>query len=195
MIKVGLTGSIGSGKSTVAKVFHALGIQIFHADEAGRELLNSEKLREQLLEIIGDSALNSDGTANRKVIADIVFKNPVLLEKLNQIIHPEVRLQFEMWLQSHSRESYTIHEAAIIFESGFHKFFNRIITVSAPEQLRISRVMQRDRIPEYEVIERMQNQWDDKRKLQLADFIVYNDGLQMILPQILEIHKQLLAIS
>jgi len=144
MIKVGITGGIGSGKSTVCKVFSALGIPVFEADKVAKELMNTDPvLQKQLKNLFGPAVYLPNQTIDRKYLAGIVFNNPSLLEQLNQIVHPAVRNAFNEWCdQQHS--PYVIHEAAILFESGFYKLMDKTITVFANEDERINRVMQRD---------------------------------------------------
>lgn len=191
MIKAGLTGNIGSGKSTVAKVFKTLGVKVFSADDEAKKLLNREDILAGIIDIFGNEILNKDGMIDRKALAHIAFNNKPLLSMLNNIIHPEVRNQFETWMEEYRDETYIIHEAAILFESGFNTMFDKIIFVSAPEELRIKRIMNRDGVTRESVLARISNQSGEKEKIKKSDFIVQNDGRQLIIPQVIEIHKQL----
>lgn len=191
MIKVGITGGIGSGKSTVCKVFSALGIPVFEADKVAKELMNTNPvLQKQLENLFGSAVYLPNQTIDRKYLAGIVFNNPSLLEQLNQIVHPAVRNTFNEWCyQQHS--PYIIHEAAILFESGFYKLMDKTITVFANEDERINRVMQRDGASVELIQQRIRNQWNDKQRIELADFVIRNNENDLIVPQILEIDKKI----
>lgn len=189
MIKVGITGGIGSGKSTVCKVFKALGIPVFEADVVAKELMNNDPLLgSQLTGLFGPAVYLPDRTLNRKYLAAIVFNNPILLEQLNKIVHPAVRNAFNVWLEKQNA-AYIIHEAAILFESGFYKLMDKTIAVVADENERISRVAKRDRLTAELVQERIRNQWNDEQRMKLADFVIRNNEKDLIIPQILEIDK------
>lgn len=189
MIKVGVTGGIGSGKSTVCKVFAALGIPVFDADVTARQLMNNDPaLLKQLVHLFGPSIYLPDQTIDRKYLAGIVFNNPTLLHELNNIVHPAVRDAFNRWLEQ-QKAPYVIHEAAILFESGFYKMMDKTITVVASESERISRVTSRDRLTAEQVRERIRNQWNDEQRMKLADFVIRNNNTDLITPQIMEIDK------
>lgn len=189
MIKVGVTGGIGSGKSTVCKVFAALGIPVFDADVTARQLMNNDPtLLKQLVHLFGPSIYLPDQTIDRKYLAGIVFNNPTLLHELNNIVHPAVRDAFNRWLEQ-QKAPYIIHEAAILFESGFYKMMDKTITVVASESERISRVTSRDRLTAEQVRERIRNQWNDEQRMKLADFVIRNNNTDLITPQIMEIDK------
>jgi len=193
MIKVGITGGIGSGKSTVCKVFRVLGIPVFEADTTARQVMNTDtELRKKLIGLFGSTVYQSDQTIDRKYLAGIVFTNPSLLGQLNEMVHPVVRKAFEEWcLIQHS--PYVIHEAAILFESGFYKMMDKTITVATNEAERIERVAKRDRLTVEQVRQRMRNQWSDEEKIKLADFIIGNNDRELIIPQIVEIDKKIRA--
>ncbi len=195
MLKIGITGSIGSGKTTVCKVFEILCINIYHADTEAKKILNKEYVKKKIKYLFVDSIFDKNGNINNKILASIVFNDPHLLEKLNSIIHPLVKYDFDSWLKKHKKEKYILHEAAIIFESGFYKDFNAIITVSAPKDLRIKRVKQRDNITEQEILNRMKFQLSDKEKIKKANFVIYNDEQQLLIPQVLKIHNELTSNS
>lgn len=196
MIKVGITGGIGSGKTTVAKVFKQLGVPVYHADFWAKEIMNTEPIvKQRLKEIFGENIYDSDGNADRKKISEIVFSNKKKLEELNSVIHPAVWLHGENWLKQHTQKPYILKEAAILFESGGSKNIDKIIMVYAPKEIRIERVMKRDHVSREEVEARMKNQWDDERKIVLSDFIIVNDGKSLVIPQVLEIHKKLSSYS
>lgn len=191
MIKVGITGGIGSGKSTVCKVFKVFGIPVFEADSVARQLMNSDpSVRAQLIHLFGTSVYLPDLTIDRKFLAGIVFNNPSLLTDLNSIVHPAVRNAFDEWCQR-QQSDYVIQEAAILFESGFYKMMDKTIVVVTDETERIQRVMKRDGTTEEQVRQRIKNQWTDELRIKLADFVISNNDNELIIPQIVEIDKKL----
>jgi dephospho-CoA kinase len=190
MIKVGLTGNIGSGKSTVARIFEILSVPVYHADKEAKKFLSKPEVKQELKNEFGKTIF-SGIEIDRKKLAEIVFNNKKSLNFLNSIIHPLVRTDFEDWCSNHSKAAYVIQEAAILFESGFNKFFDKTIVVSCPEEIAVKRVMERDSATEKEVVERMKNQWAQERKIQLADFIIENDNNSFVINQVLKIDKAL----
>ncbi len=190
-ISVGITGGIGSGKSTVCKIFRLLGVPVFEADVAARSLMNSDAgIRKGLVELFGDQIYHPDNVLNRGMLAGIIFNDNALLEKVNQLVHPVVRNEFLNWKQEQETD-YIIHEAAILFESGFYKMMDFNILVSAPVEMRIERVTGRDHVQREMVLSRMKKQWIDEEKLKLADFELVNDNKNLLIPQILEIDHKL----
>lgn len=189
MIRVGLTGNIGSGKSIVARVFEALNVPVFRADDEGRKLLDHPGVKDNICNRFG-SAVFIDDRVDRKKLASVVFSDREALDFLTGIIHPRVRNRFDEWC-SEQDAKYIIHEAAILMESGFHKLMDRVILVTCPESLAISRVMDRDNVKEEEVRKRMDRQWPEEKKRPLADHMIVNDGREMVVPQVLTIHKML----
>lgn len=193
MLKIGITGGIGSGKSTVCRVFSALGIPVFEADQIAKELMNtSGEIGEKLVNLFGASVYLPDQTIDRKYLAGIVFNNPSLLAQLNAIVHPVVRQTFFDWCDK-QKSPYIIHEAAILFESGFYKMMDKTITVVTSENERIQRVMKRDGLTLELVKERIKNQWTDEERIKLADFVIGNNDNELIIPQIIEIDKKIRA--
>ncbi|NOX45806.1 MAG: dephospho-CoA kinase [Chlorobi bacterium] len=190
MVKVGLTGNIGSGKSTVARIFEVFGAPVYHSDKRAKGFLLFPEVKNKLKNEFGDIVFAKD-EIDRKKLANLVFNDKQAIAFLNSVIHPLVRKDFEDWCSRHSEEPYVVQEAAILFESGFYRFFDKTIVVSCPEEIAVKRVMKRDNATESEVKERMKNQWDQEKKKKLADFIVFNDGEQLIIPQVLQIHKGL----
>lgn len=190
MIKVGLTGNIGSGKTWVCQIFSALNIPIYYADLEARNILNSVQIIDSISKTFGLEVLLSPKEIDRKKLASIVFNNTQELEKLNHLIHPQLRHHFKLWADSQNSK-YVIQEAAILFENGFDHLMNKTITISSPKDIRLKRVMERDQLSKEEVLARMNNQWSDEKKENAADYIIYNDGTQMILPQVLKIHLHL----
>ncbi|MCK9219876.1 MAG: dephospho-CoA kinase [Bacteroidales bacterium] len=195
MLKVGLTGNIGSGKTFVSKVFSVLRVPVYVADEAGKKHLDDPLVKSDLVEHFSKTILTKDGKINRKSLASIVFNDPFALQVLNSIIHPLVIRDFEEWTLLHFSAVYVIHEAAIIFESGFQKKFDFIIHVSCPKEIAIERVMHRDHVDGNSVLKRMAFQMEDAEKSSLSDFIINNDGTNLVIPQVLSIHKQLIQIG
>ncbi len=195
MQKIGITGGIGSGKTTVAKVFEQLGIPVYHADYWAKEIMNTEPLVvERLKELFGNSIYDSAGKADRKRIAEIVFANKNKLNELNSVIHPAVWLHGENWMKQHEDKPYILKEAAILFESGGNKSTDKVIMVSAPREIRLQRVINRDNVTREEVEARMANQWTDEKKIALSDFVIVNDGKQLVIPQVLEVHRKLINL-
>lgn len=191
MIKVGLTGNIGSGKTLVCQAFEAIGIPVFNADLEARKILNSKEIVEEIRSLFGNHVVDEKNEINRKALAAVVFKSAQELEKLNQLIHPKLRDTFNDWSLNHLEYQYIIQEAAILFENNFNEMMDKTITVSAPREIRLERVMKRDDAKMEDVLERMNSQWPDGKKEALSDFVIINDGNQMIIPQILEIHQKL----
>ena len=193
MIKVGLTGGIGSGKSLVASMLSILGIPVYNSDERAKYLMvHDVDVKESLIALFGADAFNDKGILNRKHIAGKVFNNQDLLDKLNAIVHPAVGKDYEHWLSQHSDSPYTIKEAALIFEADIYKQLDYIITVVAPENERIARVVNRDGITESDVRARISRQWSDAQRIPLSDFVLVNDGTKPLIRQVMEVHNLLL---
>ncbi len=190
-LSIGVTGGIGSGKSTVCKIFKLLGVPVFEADTVAKSIINSdEEIRLGLIQLFGESIYNDNNKVNRKMLAELIFNDDVLLEKVNNLIHPKVRAEYKRWLQKQNTV-YALHEAAILFESGFYKMMDFTILVSAPEKIRISRVVKRDGVNPEMVQERIKKQWTDEEKRKLAGFELVNDNKHLLIPQIIEIDKKL----
>lgn len=190
MLKVGLTGGIGSGKSVVASIFRQLGVPVYDADSEGRLLTeNDPEIKSQIKNIFGNGLSLSDGSLDRAVLAKIVFADKEKLSKLNAIIHPAVKKHFENWLEKHADAKYIIKEAAILFESGSYKGLDKIISVIAPEEIRINRVMLRDNSSREKFLAVMKNQWSDEERKNNSDYLIVNDDSTLVIPQVLEMHK------
>lgn len=188
---IGLTGGIGSGKTTVARMFAELGIPIYIADDEAKKLSDaSPEIRKDLLELLGDEAYNGD-TLNRKFVAEKIFNDKNLLNRVNHIIHPRVGEHFNKWASAQN-SSYVIKEAAILFENGGYKACDAIILVTAPKAVRIQRVINRDNSSLQEVESRMSNQWSDSKKKKLSDFLVENLAISDTKKQVEAIHNILL---
>ncbi len=189
--KVGITGGIGSGKSTVSKLFEFLGIPVYYADDEAKKLMvEDQKLIQELKDTFGEETY-IDGVLNRAYLANLVFKNEKLLAKLNSIVHPALGRHYEQWHLQQQNVPYTIKEAAILFEMGAADHMDKVITVFAPMELRISRVIDRDDVSRESVINRISKQMPDEEKVKRADFVIMNDGSQSLIAQIIEIHKVL----
>lgn len=191
MIKVGLTGGIGSGKSFVSQIFKKLGVPVFSADDIAKEIINNNlPIKKQLIEYFGKDIYLKNGAIHRKKLANIIFNNEIALHKINSLIHPAVRIEFNKWAEKQS-SSYVIQEAAILFETNQHVFFDKIITVTAPIQIKIERIIKRDNSSQELVLQRMKNQMDDEIIIEKSDYVIYNNGNNLILPQIVSIHEKL----
>lgn len=194
MLRIGLTGGIGSGKTTVAQIFETLGIPVYYADDAAKRLMSEDPtIKKALLDKLGPSCFD-EGTLNRKYIASKVFSDPQLLAWLNGLIHPATIVDSQQWMQRQN-EPYAIREAALLFESGADQGLDYIIGVAAPRKLRLQRVMKRDMATEAEVAKRMEQQWEDSKKLDRCHFIIYNDEKSLVIPQVLELDHQLRELS
>ena len=194
MLKLGVTGRIGSGKSIVCQIFSTLGIPVYRADERAKELVNSNSELQKVIisEFGNESFVNS--VYNRPYIASVVFKDQKKLSALNRIIHPVVEKDYSIWLADKKKFHYTVYEAAILFESGASEKMDYILVIDAPENELINRVMKRDNLSRAEVELRLNNQWKTDKKDGLADWIIMNDGNTLILPKVLEIHKYLMQL-
>lgn len=188
---VGLTGGIGSGKTTVAKMFEALGIPVYIADTEAKQLtITSRSIKKAIIGLVGEEAYKGN-ELNRSFIAQKVFKDEALLQELNKIIHPKVRSHFKKWLKR-QKAPYCVKEAAILFETGGYKECDYIVLVMAPEKVRIERIMQRDHVEEEDILGRMKHQWSDEKKAPLADYIIQNTTREETSKQVVEIHNSIL---
>lgn len=188
MLKIGITGGIGSGKSIVSNIFKVLGIAVFDADFAAKQIMNENKIVQQhLIDAFGERVfLNNE--LNKKYLANIVFNDAYQLEKLNAIVHPATIEAGNQWVKQ-QKTIYILKEAALLFESGSAADLDYIIGVYAPKIIRIKRVMQRDNVNEHAVINRMNKQIDENLKMKLCDFVIINDEQQLLIPQVLALHK------
>ena len=190
MLKIGLTGNIGSGKTTVSKIFEVLGIPVFYADEAAKSVMvNDGQLILELKSEFGEASYFADGTLNRKHIASMVFNDDAALARLNAIVHPATFRAFDAWLADKASVPYVVKEAAILFESNSYKLCDQTIMVQAPLEMRIKRVMDRDGLSREEIEKREAHQFTEEKKAQLADHIIKNDDSELVIPQVLKLHK------
>ena len=192
MLKIGLTGGIGSGKSTVAKVFQTLGIPVYYADDAAKELMNNnEGLKQQIILHFGKDVYENK-VLNRKLLAQKVFNNPTQLHLLNSLVHPATIQAAEDWFVQ-QKAPYCIKEAALIFESGSQQNLDFVIGLYTPTPLRLQRVMQRDKTTKEEVQQRMDMQIDETIKMRLCDFVVTNNEQELLIPQVLALHEKFIG--
>jgi len=190
---IGLTGGIGSGKTMVASVFLQLGVPVYDADKAAKNLYDLyPELTAAILSDIAPDAADRNGKIDRKKLAEIVFKDPEKLAKLNSLVHPMVRKDFKDWLKKHNDVPFVVKEAAILFESGAHKDCDFIIAVQSPRELRVQRVRERDRKTKQEVEDILARQLDDEERNKKSDFVIVNDEKEMILPQVLTIYNTMM---
>jgi dephospho-CoA kinase len=193
MFKVGLTGNIGSGKTTVTKIFRVLGIPVFNADIEAKQLYNQEGLIKILVSKFSDSILTNKGEIDKSKLASVVFNDSNALKKINSIIHPLVLEQFQLWCIKHKDKPYIIHETAIIFENNLQGNFDFIINVSAPVNLRVKRVLNRDNLSENEIKQRLSKQLSDEEKCEKSNFVIVNDEDSLLIPQVQNVHKLILS--
>ena len=192
MLKIGLTGGIGSGKSTVAKVFQTLGIPIYYADKAAKEIMNTnEALKQQIIHHFGED-IYENKVLNRILLAQKVFNNPSQLNLLNSLVHPATIQAAEDWFVQ-QKAPYCIKEAALIFESGSQQNLDFVIGVYTPTTLRLQRVMQRDKTTKEEVQQRMDKQIDETIKMRLCDFVVTNNEQELLIPQVMALHEKFIG--
>ena len=187
---VGLTGGIGSGKSTIAAYFKKRGVPVYIADDEAKKIMNDPEVVKKVQSVFDENIIENK-QLNRKKIAELVFSSPKQLKKLNSIVHPEVKKHFLDWVKKHEKHPFVIKEAAILFESGTYKDCDKIILVTAPEALKIARVMKRDNVSREQVLERMKNQWSDEKKIPLSDYVIQNTDLELAKEKSEEILKEL----
>jgi dephospho-CoA kinase len=191
MLKVGLTGNIGSGKSVVSKIFETLKLPVYHSDNEAKFILDKPEIIQQLVRLFTIAIIDASGKIERRKLASIVFNDSKKLSLLNGIIHPAVLADFSSWVEMQNRVPYVVMESAILFETGYYKLFDKIIVVSAPEDIRIQRVMKRDGMSRVDVESRIQNQMPEEEKVLKADFNIVNNSLTLVIPQVLRIHELL----
>ncbi len=188
--KIGITGGIASGKSVVARILSSIGYPVFYSDTVAKELVNTDPfLKSQLIKLLGADAY-SENKLNRKFVADKVFSDQNLLTELNALIHPAVRKKFDQWY-SEQESDIVFNEAAILFETDSYKRMDATILVVAPEETRISRAIQRDEASREDVLNRMNKQWSDEKKISLADFVLVNDEKHPVIKQLEKIIAEL----
>lgn len=190
MKRIGITGNIGSGKSLICKIFKQLGINTFYSDEETKKLYHLPEIKKQILDYFKDDVYFNDGSLNKKLLSYHLFKNPKALQFIEELLYPQLNRTFEEWCCKQNSD-YVLFESAILFEKDFTKQFDKIIFVSAPDEVRLQRAMLRDKCDEENVRSRMRLQWDEEIKKAKSAFIINNDGNEMLIPQVLKIHKNL----
>ena len=190
-LKIGLTGGIGSGKTTVCMIFKTLGVPVYDADTQAKQLMNTDPELKTLLQEYFGNDIYRNGMLDRRRLADIIFNDRTALEKVNSWVHPAVARDFEQWC-TRQTSPYVLEEAAIIFESNIAHRFEKTILVTAPDTVRIERVCARDHVSPEMVRERMAHQWSEEKKITMADYVIYNDDMQLLTPQVMKIHRHLL---
>jgi dephospho-CoA kinase len=195
-LQIGITGGIGSGKSTVCRIFSALGIPVYDADSRAKSLMTTDGiLVSQIKKEFGSLSFRSDGNVDREYLARTVFQDKEKLEKLNKLIHPRVALDYERWVSEQTNE-YVLKEAALLFEAKSYQVLDKIILVHAPSEIRIKRVIKRDpQRTQQQVEDIMQNQMVDEEKLKLADFNIVNDESELVIPQVLKLHETFISMT
>lgn len=189
MIKIGITGGIGSGKSTVCRIFHVLGIPIYNADNEAKYLMANDKaLKSSIINLLGSESYKNNHL-NREFIASKVFKDKDLLKKLNALVHPAVKNDFIKWSEKQIAP-YVIYEAALMIESGSYKLLDKVIVVTAPLEQRIARVCERDKVLQEKVLARINNQLSQEEMLKYADHVITNDGKTSLISKVLELHLE-----
>ena len=189
--RIGISGNIGSGKSYVCKLFNQLGISTFHSDEETKKLYFLPDVKKEIIGRFGEEVYFADGSLNKKLLSYHLFQNEEALKFIESLLYPKLNQVFDEWCERQT-SSFVLFESAILFEKSFDKQFDKIIFVSAPEDVRVKRAMQRDNCDEKNVRSRMRLQWDEETKISKSDYIINNDGIEMLIPQIIKINKQLL---
>lgn len=194
MKRYGITGGIGSGKSTVCRLFALLGVPVFDSDAVAKSLYSDDRtVYDETLALFGDAILDSRGAIDRKKLGAVLFGNKMMVEKLNAIVHPAVGRRFESWCAQHSNAPYVLKEAAILFESGAFRQVEQVILVTCPSDMRIQRVMQREGISREEVQRRIDLQWTDEEKMKHTSLVIRNNEQELLIPQVLAMHTLLLG--
>lgn len=194
MIKVGITGGIGSGKTMVCRILETMQVPVYYADDAAKRLMaEDEKLKAQIRETFGQESYSNSGELNRSFLAEKVFHNPDQLKRLNVLVHPAVFRDTARWMETLSPDTlYAVKEAALFFETGSNQQMGVMVTVAADEAIRIKRIMDRDGVTEQQVRERMQNQWPQEEKIKQSDTVIWNNPGDFLVPQVFELHRALL---
>ena len=194
-LRIGITGGMGAGKSTVCKIFSQIGISIYDADSRAKWLMNNNpELKEAIRKSFGWDSYTRKDDLNRDYLAKVVFNNEEKLKNLNSIVHPAVMKDFELWTQEHKDERYSLKEAALLFESDSYKNLHKVIVINSPIETRIERVVKRDHVKREDVLKRIENQSTDRERMEKADWIIYNDGINSLIEQAMKIHRQILGI-
>jgi len=195
MLKVGVTGGMGSGKTLVCRIFEVLGVPVYYADFHAKRLMESDPgIREELIRLFGPSVVKKR-KIDREHLAQIIFNDNDALRSVNNLVHPAVRRDFDAWMMVMSERDYIIEEAAILFESGAYKLLDFNIAVSAPEEMRIKRVMIRDNTTKESVLNRLSKQMSETERNNLADAVIINDESNLLIPQVIQLHNRILDLA
>lgn len=194
-LRIGITGGMGAGKSTVCKIFEQIGVPIYDADSRAKWLMHNEpELKKEIKNNFGWDSYNRKDELNREYLAKVVFNNHEKLELLNKLVHPAVKQDYEQWTIQHREKPYSLKEAALLFESNSYKNLHKVIVVTCPIEMRIERITKRDHVKKEDILKRIQNQSTDKQRLSRADYVIYNDGNRSLIEQALKIHHQILLL-
>ena len=185
--KVAITGNIGSGKSLVCKIFNHIGMNTFHSDEETKKLYFLNDVKKEIINRFGEEVYFTDGSLNKKLLSYHLFQNKEALQFIEDLLYPKLNQVFDEWCEKQNSK-YVLFESAILFEKNFDNQFDKIIFVSAPEEVRVKRAMERDKCDEENVRSRMRLQWDEETKKAKSDYIINNDGVEMLIPQVLNIN-------
>ncbi len=189
--KVAITGNIGSGKSLVCKIFNHIGINTFHSDEETKKLYFLPEIKKEIINHFGEEVYFSDGSLNKKLLSYHLFQNKEALQFIEDLLYPKLNQVFDEWCERQT-SGFVLFESAILFEKNFDKQFDKIIFVSAPEEVRLRRAMLRDNCDEENVRSRMRLQWDEETKISKSDYVINNDGVEMLIPQVVKINSEIL---
>ena len=194
-LRIGITGGIGAGKSTICTIFEQIGVPIYDADSRAKWLMQNEpELKKEIKNSFGWDAFTRKEELNREYLAKVVFNNQEKLELLNSLVHPAVKQDYEQWTIQHREKPYSLKEAALLFESNSYKNLHKVIVITCPIEMRIERIMKRDHVKKEDVLKRIQNQSTDKQRLEKADFVIFNDGRRSLIEQTLKIHNEVLEL-
>lgn len=193
MLKIGITGNIGTGKTTVCKIFESLGVNVYYADKEAKKFYSFPEVIRSVKKLFGDSVFDTSSKLQADALAKIVFNDPARLKELNAIIHPLVLEDFFRWSDQHAGEPYILYESALLFESGFIKHFDKSILVTAPVELAMSRVMKRDKFSKEDFQARLKNQMSEMEKEKHADYIILNNESLPLIPRIIDIHHSIIS--
>ncbi len=194
-LRIGITGGMGAGKSTICKIFGQLGVSIYDADSRAKWLMNNDAdLKKAITDNFGWDSYTRKDELNREYLAKVVFNNEEKLAMLNSIVHPAVKKDYELWTIDHKDEPYSLKEAALLFESESYKSLHKVIVVTCPIETRIERIMKRDHVKREDILKRIQNQSSDRERMNKADWVIYNDGVNSLINQTMEIHQTILGI-
>lgn len=194
-LRIGITGGMGAGKSTICKIFSRLGISIYDADSRAKWLMNNDpELKKAITDNFGWDSYTRKDELNREYLAKVVFNNEEKLAVLNSIVHPAVKKDYELWTVDHKDEPYSLKEAALLFESESYKSLHKVIVVTCPIETRIERIVKRDHVKKEDILKRIQNQSSDRERMNKADWVIYNDGVNSLINQAMDIHHTILSI-